>query len=515
MYTLGHMLELAVQRYPCRPALVDPEEEEHLTYRDWNAAVNRLAHALLKLGVTKGDRVSAFLPNCCELATLLFATAKVGAVFNPVNCNFSPSELAFILNDADSKVLAFGPGEKERVTKAVPKIEAVSHYLYAGEDPPPFAQDLHRLAGDFPAENPGVSVSESDWYSIIYTSGTTGRPKGVIHRHREIMDHSMCMIASQQLTCNDRGLSVSPLYHAAELHCFFLPRVHAGACNILLKTSEPGPVVQVLREQEISVLFAGPAVWASLLQWAGKSLWLPRVRLLASGGAPVPPAVAAGMHKVFGVSPTHYYGMTEMGPAVAVLGPQDPPGKAGSAGLPLLNHEIRVVRPGGVLPADPENTLGPGTVGEIIVRGRGMMQGYYNRPELTAEALYGGWYHTGDLGCLDEDGYLWVFDRVDDMIIRGVDKVYPREIEEVILEHPAVRDAAVFGVTSGQGKEEIMALVVAEGSLSGRELHEFLRLSDRLASFKLPDRYEFVTGIPRLTTGKVPRKRLARKYKGL
>lgn len=513
MYTIGNTLEMSAGKYPRRPALIYPEKNQHWTYREWDNNVNRLANAFLKLGTVKGDRVSTFLTNTSELVSVLFAAAKTGAVFNPINCNLSPAELAFILNDAEAKVLVYGKSEKKRVERARSKIKTVKEYLYVDEDPPEFAIPYYQLIRSFSETKPNTYVSENDWYSIIYTSGTTGKPKGVIHRHREIIDHSMCMIESQKLTCYDRGLSVAPLYHAAELHCFFIPRVHIGATNVIIKNFDPRAILQAMKKEKITVMFADPSRWRVIVQHVKGRCNLSHFRLLASGGAPMPPVIARKCRDVFGTDIIHYYGMTEMGPAVSVLYPDEQMKKAGSAGKALLNHEIRVVRIDDIFPPDPEDVVDPGTKGEIIVRGVGMMQGYYNRPELTAEALYGGWYHSGDIGSFDSEGYLWIFDRLDEMIISGVDNIYPREIEEVLLENPDILEAAVFGVENEQGETEIVALIVSDNkSLTAREVDTFLRESDKLADFKIPKRYKFVNELPKLTTGKIPKRHLAKKY---
>ncbi len=499
------------EKHPHRPALIVPGNKLDWTFLEWNNQVNRLANKLLKLGITKGDRVSTFLPNSAELVTVLFAVAKIGAVFNPVNCNLSGGELAFILNDIESRVLVYGEPEKKRVERAYAKIRNVEYYLYVGENSPEYAYLYSSLLENSLGKEPSISVSENDWYAIMHTSGTTGKPKGVIHRHRDIMDHSMCMINSQNLTLKDKGLSVAPLYHSAELHCFFIPRVHVGAANVILDNQDSSNIIQTLSNKKITVFFADPPKLKTVLQDVPGPFQLPSLRLLAHGGAPMEHAFALNCRKYFSVDIIHYYGMTEMGPAISALCPEDQQQKPGSAGKAILNHDIRVVELNGDLPSEPDNTVKPGFKGEIIVRGTSMMQGYYNRPESTAQALYGGWYHTGDIGRFDQEGHLWIFDRVDDAIIIGVENVYPREIEEVLLECPGVQEVAVVGIETNTGAKEITAFIVREDkNLTPTEINDYLQQADKLASFKIPTQYKFIDLLPKLTTGKISRHHLVK-----
>lgn len=505
MYTLKDLFEQTVNRYPGREGLVYPAKGVRWTYREWDRQVNRLAGALLSWGVAKGDRVSVFLFNTCELVTALFATAKIGAVFNPINCHLSTSELSYILNDTESRVLIFEGAVRDRVKKALPRLRTVQKLLYVDDDVPDYAESYYQFLKSGRDTSPDILVSETDWYSIVYTSGTTGRPKGVIHQHREILDHSMCMIEAQRLRYPDRGLSVAPLYHVAELHCFFLPRVHVGAVNILQHHLDESEVWSALAAEKITVMFGDPVTLERIFK-NPPGIDLPDLRLIPYGASP---ATLQTIKRIKGVTRAELiqlYGMAEMGPVVTVLYPEEHPLKTGSAGKALLNHEIRVVRPGREVPSDPGNLADTGQVGEILIRGSGMMQGYYRHPEKTARAFYGGWYHSGDLGRLDEDGYLWITGRADDAIITAVDNVYPQEIEEAISEHPLVAEVAVAGLP-GQGSEKtITAFVVPRGSgLTPEMLDSFIRESDLLAAFKMPARYVFVRELPRTTTGKLIR----------
>lgn len=505
MYTLKDLFEQTVKRHPNREALVCPARKVRWTYREWDRQVNLLASALLDWGLAKGDRVSAFLFNTCELVTALFATAKIGAVFNPINCHLSTAELSYILNDTESRVLIFEGAVKDRVKKALPRLRTVKKLLYVDQDTPDYAESYYQFIKTGQNGSPGVQVSETDWYSIVYTSGTTGRPKGVIHRHREILDHSMCMIHHQKLDCRDRGISVAPLYHVAELHCLFLPRVHVGAANILQHRFEPSEVWRSLANEKITILYGDPVTLEQIAENTPRAD-LPDLRLILYGASPAGLKMIEKMKKAFGAELMQMYGMAEMGPVVTVLYPEEHDARAGSAGKALLNHEVRVVKPGREVPSDPGELLEAGQAGEILVRGSGAMQGYYKHPERTARAFYGGWYHTGDMGRMDEDGYLWITGRVDDAIITAVDNIYPQEIEEALREHPQVEEVAVVGLP-GEGSEKIITAFVVPRSdqLTPEELDNFIRENDMLAAFKIPARYNFVRDLPRTPTGKLIR----------
>nr|WP_233130420.1 AMP-binding protein [Geobacillus sp. FJAT-46040] len=312
-------------------------------------------------------------------------------------------------------------------------------------DPPPFAKSAHEQAERAREEAPSVRVEEGDLYAIMYTSGTTGRPKGVMHRHRDMIEQSVLCHGVMRIRETDRGLAAAPLFHCAELHCCLLPRVHAGAASVILHHFDARLVLETIERERITVLFGAPTMWNMILQENVSDYDLSSLRLGLYGAAPMAPALVRQFQERLGIGLVQAYGMTEMGPAVTFLLEDEQLKKPGSAGRACLNHEIRVVRAREDGPSDPDEVLPPYEVGEIVMRGPCMMAGYYKREEATEKALYKGWYHSDDLGYLDEDGYLYVADRVDDMVISGGENVYPREVEDVLYEHPKVLDAAVLG----------------------------------------------------------------------
>lgn len=507
--TVGSTLDRSAEKHPHHEAIYYPRKGQRWTYAEWDAQVNRLAQGMRGLGVEKGDRVSLFLFNTSEFVTAIYACAKLGAVSNPINYRLKAGELSYILNDAGSKVLIFEEGLRETVERARPELQTVRHFLFVDDPVPDYALSFYEVLDSGSTAHPDAQVEENDPYIIMYTSGTTGRPKGVVHRHRAMIDHNMAVIADQKLTAADRGLAAAPLYHAAELHVFFLPRVHVGASNVILHSFNPPEVLKTLAEEKITVMFGAPTMWNMLLQQPVKDYDLSAFRLLGYGGASMAPAMVRQCHEAFGADLLQYYGMTELGPAVTVLYPEEQLPKAGSAGKAILNHEVRVVRPREDGPAEPDDVVAPGEVGEVIIRGPALMLEYYNRPEATARALYKGWYHSGDLATVDEEGYIWIADRLDDMIISGAENIYPREVEDALYEHPEVLEVAVVGTPDERWGEVVTAYVVPKsGSLTDAELDRFLKEGDRLADYKRPRLYHFVKELPKTASGKIQKFKL-------
>ncbi|MBB6454113.1 acyl-CoA synthetase (AMP-forming)/AMP-acid ligase II [Salirhabdus euzebyi] len=312
------------------------------------------------------------------------------------------------------------------------------------------------------------------------------------------------MCSSLRLTDQDRGLASAPMFHCAELHCCFLPRVQAGATTVITHHFEPKEVLQIIQDEKISVMFGAPTMWNMMLQENLSAYNLSSLRSGLYGAAPMPPVLVKACKEHLGIDLIQAYGMTEMGPAITFLSEHDQLTKSGSAGRPCFNHEIRIVKPNEEGPSEPDEILSAGQIGEIIVKGPSMMSGYFNRPEATDEALYKGWYHSGDLGYLDEDGYLYVCDRVDDMIISGGENVYPREVEDLLHEHDGVFDVAVLGEPDEKWGEKVTAYVVKkDNQLDEEQLEVFCKNSNKLADYKRPRRYIFVEELPRNASGKI------------
>ncbi|WP_203340611.1 fatty acid--CoA ligase [Planococcus beijingensis] len=501
--TLGKIFDQTVSQYPDKEALVDIRRGQRWTYSQWDEEVHRLANALTAAGVSKGDRVSSFLFNNSELPTALFACAKIGAIFNPINFRLKAEELAYILNDATPEVVLFERALKETVAGVAAQFPSIQ-FWYIDEDVPDYAVNYRERVNAASTADPTVEVDEMDTYAIMYTSGTTGRPKGVIHRHRDMAEQSMTCIAMLKYTKNDVGLVIAPMFHCAELHCCIIPRVQAGASSIIMHQFNPQAAVDTVEKEKITVMFAVPTMWSMMSDIEEADLKVKTLERGLYGAAPMAPVLVKRVKEVLGIDLIQAYGQTEMGPAITFLAEDEQLTKAGSAGKPAFNHEIRIVRPNEKGPAEPDERLGAFEVGEIIVRGPSMMAGYFHRPQATSRVLYKGWYHTSDLGYLDEDGYLFVADRVDDMIISGGENIYPREVEDVLHEHELIQDVAVLGIPDEKWGEAVMAFVVVkDSSLTEQHLEEFCLNNDKLARFKRPRTYRFVDELPRNASGKI------------
>jgi long-chain acyl-CoA synthetase len=501
--TIGNIFDLTVKKFPNKEALYDVRRNVRYTYKEWNQRVNALGNALLAEGVRKGDRVSTFLYNNEELATAYFACTKIGAVFNPINFRLMAEELAFILQDARPKVVLFEQALMNVVADIEKRFPELS-FWFIDEEIPSYAVSYHERTAAAAKTELSEDVNENDLYSIMYTSGTTGRPKGVLHRHRDMYEQSMLCINGCRLTSNDVGLITAPMFHCAELHCNFLPRVHAGAKNVILHQFHPKHVLSTIESEKVTKFFAAPTMWNMLLQENLEQYDITSLQFGLYGAAPMAPALVMACKQQLGISLVQAYGMTEMGPAITLLADEDQISKAGSAGQACLNHEIIIARPREEGPSDPEDIMPPGETGEILVKGPCMMMGYYQREEANEKALYKGWYHSGDIGYIDEDGYLWVKDRVDDMIISGGENVYPREVEDTLFEHAGILDCAVIGQPDDRWGETVTAFIVPKDpALTETELEEFCKNSKTLANYKRPRKYIFCEALPRNASGKV------------
>ncbi|WP_044747567.1 long-chain-fatty-acid--CoA ligase [Bacillus alveayuensis] len=505
--TVGGLIEWSANNYPDKLALVYADKQQRWTYRVLNQKVNQFAGALQKLGVQKGDVVSTFLYNTSEFVLALFASAKIGAIFNPINYRLSSHELHFILSDARSKVLLYEKALKDTVQKVIERGVETEHFIYVDDNQPDHSLSFYQLLEEQNGQFLKEDVTENDRYIMMYTSGTTGRPKGVIHRHRSMVHHNFLMMQCMGLTKDDIGLSAAPLNHTAELHTSFLPRVQVGATNILMHSFDPKKVLETIEKEKVTHLFAAPTMVNMLLHVDNfDSYNLTSLRLLGYGGASMAPVLIREFQSRVGADLVQMYGTTEMGPVMTVLYPDEQLPKAGSAGKAVMTHEVRIVRlQEDGSPSHPDDLCEVGEIGEIIVKGPCVMEGYYQRPEATDKALAFGWYHTGDMGSYDEDGYIWIRDRMNHMIVSGAENIYPREVEDYLLEHPDVLEAAVIGQPDPTwGQIVVGCIVLKEGStLTEEELDQFLVNGDKLAKYKRPRKYVFLDRLPKTPSGKI------------
>jgi long-chain acyl-CoA synthetase len=493
-----------------RPALLHPEREAvvfhdtSLTFRELEGRVNAFANTLRGLGIAPGDRVALFMTNRPEYVISFFALARLGAVASPMNPSYREREVAYQLDDAQAIAVVVQHDLAPLVRAVRSEVPRLKHVLTVGRGAPaenegPRFADLVGSAPTVPPPPP-----ELTWDNLLvlpYSSGTTGLPKGVLLSHKAFVCNNIQFISATRTTAEDRYLVFLPLYHIYGL-MLMGGGVYAGARLVLMERFDPGECCRLVETQRITMLFAVPPVLVALLQHPdiGRVDWR-SVRHVMIGAAPVPPELARRFRDVTGVKVVQGYGLTEAGP-VTHLNPvhDDALLTIDTAGLPVNDTEHRVVDL-----ETGEREVAPGTVGEVCVRGPQLMLGYWNAPDATAAALRGGWLYTGDIGRIDERGYLTITDRKKEMIKYKGFGIAPAEIEALLFEHPGVADVAVIGKPDLEAGEVPKAFVVRkEPALTADSLLGWAR--GRLAGYKTLHEVEFVDSIPKTASGKILRR---------
>ena len=478
--------------------------------------MTRFASAISNLGIDVDECVSLFLKNSAEFAVAAYGTARAGAVMNPVNYRLAPADVIYILGDCDSKLLLFEEDTRETIEHCLDDLETVEHFIYIDDDvtdTPEYAIGFHSLLDSASAEPPAVELNSEDQYIVVYTSGTTGRPKGVVHTHEDATYHNMLYNGRKGIDFREIGISVMPMYHVAELNCGLFARANLGAKSVILHEFNAQRVLEMIDKEQVTYLFVASRTWSELLQVAeqtdfdGSSL-----ALGVYGAAPMPPSLLEQCMDVFTDTFATAYGMTEMGPNATFLLPFEVKENLGSVGRAAPNHEVRIVQPTeSETPEDmvsPDDTLDVGTIGEIILQGPPMMNRYWKLPKETESAIRDGWFFTGDAGYLDEEGYLYLVDRIDDMIISGGENVYPTEVENVLYQHKSVAEVAVIGEETDEWGETIVAYIVLNDETTEESLDAFCKQSTELADFKRPRAYYFRDELPKNPSGKIQKFKL-------
>ncbi|MEU8694323.1 long-chain fatty acid--CoA ligase [Streptomyces sp. NPDC048665] len=485
MANLADFLVDTARRLPDRPAL--RLGTTTTTYAELDRLSARAAALLRTEGLRTGDRVALMLPNVPEFVILYYAVLRAGGIVVPMNPLLKERETAYHLRDSGA-VLLFewhrAPGEGGAGAAAA----GVRHLAV---EPAAFAAELARLEPQFdvtPAAGDDIAV-------LLYTSGTTGRPKGAALTHAGLRHNTEVNVTEvQRLTSEDVIVGCLPLFHIFGQTCTMNVAVRSGAALTLVPRFEPGAVLDAIARDRATVFEGVPTMYAALLQHPADAD-VSSLRMCVSGGASLPVEVLHGFERRFGCMVLEGFGMSETSPVVSFNHP-DRPRKPGSVGTPIRDVEVRLLDESG-------EDVAPGEVGELAVRGPNVMKEYWNRPEDTAATVPDGWLRTGDLARQDEDGYLFIVDRKKDLIIRGGYNVYPREIEEVLHEHPAVALAAVLGVPDERLGEEVAAAVVLRpgARADAEELQQFVR--DRVAAYKYPRRVWLTDTLPMGPSGKI------------
>ena len=509
--SIGDLLRRSAARDPDKTAIVYRGLRQ--TYTELDATVSRTAAALAARGAAAGDRVAIFSHNNHAFVVAYFALARLGAVSVPINFMLTATEVGYVLGHsgatgliaedalvpvAEQALREQGGGSSITVRGVIP-----DH----GDQPSPGQEAGWEAVPDWMAYDgpppPDVTVADDDLAQLIYTSGTESRPKGAMLSHRSLIAQYVSCVVDGEMSGADVEVHSLPLYHCAQLHCFLTPGIYLGATNVVLPGADPAAILQAVEAEHATKLFCPPTVWISLLRhpdFARRDLSSLRKGYYGASIMPVEVLKEIGA-RLPGVRLFNFYGQTEMGPLATVLKPADQVRKAGSAGRAALNVETLVVDEAGRPQPD-------GQIGEIVHRSPHAMLGYWQDPERTAQAFAGGWFHSGDLGVLDAEGYLTVVDRKKDMIKSGGENVASREVEEALHQHPAVAEAAVFGLPHPQWIEAVTAAVVVKDGQAATPEELIAHCRERLGAFKVPKHVVLVGALPKNASGKLLKREL-------
>jgi len=503
--TIRDLLGMNVAKSPGQIALVDPEKGESVTFSELERRVCALSGFLRQSGVKRGDRVAFFLNDATEFPVSLFAASHIGAIFVPINYRVSAEELHYICEDSRPAALIFDGDGRAIVERVKDRLSSIDLYLFTGDENTGFSICFRDAVSKSVPDGIAQEIAEDDVACILYTSGTTGRPKGVVYTHRTFVGSGRAWTNPAKYTPQDRSIALGPMYHVGPMLASFMPTLHMGGSNVILKQFDAAKVLEWIKEFQITVMWATPTHINMMLSTEEVEQYdVSSLRMIQYSGAPIHLPLLKRLRSVWGdVGLINAYGATEL-VGVTCVYPEEHDDHLGSVGKALPETFVRLVRPGR---GEPDATVQRGEVGEIIVRAPWVMKEYYNLPEKTAEVIKGDWYFTGDLANTDPEGYIHFVEREDDMIISGGENIYPLEVENVISAHEKVKAVAVVGMPHEKWGEVVAAFVVkADDTVTQEELDQFCLSSDQLARFKRPRRYVFVAELPTTSSGKVDKK---------
>ena len=480
------------------------------TYAEFDAIVSRLAAGLSGIGVKSGDRVAVLARNSHGFAALRFALARMGAVMVPINFMLKAEEVAYILRHSGAETLATDTGLADLAQQASKLETQVKQFVWLpSEDATEAVAGMHNFdelaACTAPLAESGLA--SQDLAQIVYTSGTESMPKGAMLTHDAVLWQYVSCVINAEIAEQDLALHALPLYHCAQLDVFFGPAIYIGSSNVITSKPVPDNLLALIEKFKITSFFAPPTVWIALL----RSPLLDPAKLthLAKGyyGASIMPVevlkeLAARLPKV---RLWNLYGQTEIAPLATLLGPDDQLRKPGSCGRAVLNVETRVVN-------DDMQDVQPGEVGEIVHRSPHLMLGYFKDEEKTRAAFSGDWFHSGDLGTIDDEGYISLVDRKKDMIKSGGENVASREVEEMIYRLPAVSEVAVIGLPDAKWIEAVTAVIVLKAGQALTEAQVMAHCNQHMATFKVPKRVVFAESLPKNPSGKLLKRELRTAY---
>jgi fatty-acyl-CoA synthase len=489
---IGSWTARRARKTPHRLAVV--HQGGRRTYGQLHDRTTRLAHHLRALGVGRGDRVAFLGPNHPAFLETLFAAARLGAAFVPLNTRLAAPELTQVLTDSGAKLLVYTAAHEPFAAQfgagGVPGVLAVDDGYERALAEPDAESESESESGPAPLDE---HVTLDDVAMIMYTSGTTGRAKGAVLTHGNLTWNTVNTLVDGDFGSDEVTLLAAPMFHTAALNMTCLPTFLKGGTLVLEESFSPSRTLDLVEEHRVTVMFGVPAMYQQVAAEARfAAADLSSVRVLLCGGAPVPETLIR-TYAARGVSFVQGYGMTEASPGVCLLDADNALAKAGSAGVPHFFNDVRIVDPAG---GDAER-------GELLVEGPTVMSGYWNRPHDTSQALTDGWLHTGDVAVTDPDGYVTIVDRVKDVIISGGENIYPAEVEQALYAHPDIADCAVIGVPDERWGEVGRAVVVLREGAKADAAGLLAALDGRLARYKIPTSVVFATELPRGGSGKL------------
>ncbi len=508
MLNLATLLEDSAREAPQNIAVIFNETK--LSYVQLNGAANQVANGLANLGIEPGDKVALGCPNLPYFPIVYYGILKAGGVVVPLNVLLKGREIAYHLSDSDAKAYFCFEGTPELPMgqmgyEGFQQTDSCDHFFIitanpAGASPIEGTKTLGMLMGSQLPAFPTVQTNGDDTAVILYTSGTTGRPKGAELSHMNMALNARLADSMYDRLDGDVHLVALPLFHSFGQSVQMNSGFYRRAAISLLPRFDPGAALGIMQRDDVTIFCGVPTMYWALLNYPKADEYdlekiAGNLRLCASGGSAMPLEVMRGFEKRFQVKILEGYGLSETSP-VATFNRMDRETKPGSVGMPVWGVEVRLVDP-------DDNDVAAGELGEIVIRGHNVMKGYYNKADATAEAMRNGWFHTGDIGKMDEDGYLYIVDRVKDMVIRGGMNVYPREVEETLLSHPAISLAAVIGVPDDQYGEEIKAFVTLKDGAQASEAEIVAWSKENMAAYKYPRHVEFMDALPINATGKI------------
>jgi fatty-acyl-CoA synthase len=504
---LRNLLDRNAALYPEREVVVF--EDQRWTWRDLEERTNRVAHFLHTQGVRRGDRIGVLHRNCAEFIAIYLAASKLGAVFAPYNYWFRANELEHVIGDSDPSVLMFGGEFEDTIVEATARLE-IPRFLRMGKGSGAVADAVDWYPGVDAAPASDYldpEVRGTDAFTIIYTSGTTGKPKGAVHDQQQTYLNGMSFLATFGFHEEDTFLVYTPMFHVGAWD-HLKPHLLMGGRIVIMAKFEEQRALELITEERVTILLGVPAIYRMLLEEMTDEHDLSSVRITYVGGSVAPIELLEELPKR-GIGRDgfyHVYGLTESGPLSHALRPMYSKSKQGSVGRPLTLTEIKMVDP------DTLDEVPRGARGEIWMRGPDNMVGYWRNPEATALAVTeDGWLRTGDIGVLDEDGFLLIVDRLKDMIISGGENVYAKEVEEVLTTHPQIVEAAVIGVPHPVMEEQVVAIIITnDETISETDVIQHCRT--RLAGYKVPRQVHVVDDFPRTAIGKVQKAPLREQY---